>query len=47
MIRCHDKRKNRFAKKHEYPLLRIKYSDVNQAKELIEEFLKDYYTILD
>ena len=47
MIRCHDKRKNKFAKKHEYPLLRIKYSDVNNAKELIEEFLKDYSSILD
>jgi len=47
MIRCHDKRKNKFAKKHEYPLLRIKYSDVNSAKELIEEFLKDHSTILD
>jgi len=47
MTRCHDKRKNKFAKKHEYPLLRIKYSDVNSAKELIEEFLKDHSTILD
>jgi DNA-directed RNA polymerase subunit RPC12/RpoP len=47
MTRCHDKRKNKFAKKHEYPLLRIKYSDVNIAKELIEEFLKDHSTILD
>jgi len=47
MTRCHDKRKNKFAKKHEYPLLRIKYSDVNNAKELIEEFLKDHSTILD
>jgi uncharacterized Zn-finger protein len=47
MTRCHDKRKNKFAKKHEYPLLRIKYSDVNQSKELIEEFFKDHSTILD
>jgi uncharacterized C2H2 Zn-finger protein len=47
MIRCHDKRKNKFAKKHEYPLLRIKYSDVNQSKELIEDFFKDHSTILD
>jgi len=47
MTRCHDKRKNKFAKKHEYPLLRIKYSDVNSAKELIEEFFKDHSTILD
>ena len=47
MIRCHDKRKNKFAKKHEYPLLRIKYSDVNNAKELIEEFFKDHSTMLD
>jgi len=47
MTRCHDKRKNKFAKKHEYPLLRIKYSDVNIAKELIEEFFKDHSTILD
>jgi len=47
MIRCHDKRKNKFAKKYEYPLLRIKYSDVNQSKELIEEFFKDHSTILD
>ena len=47
MIRCHDKRKNKYAKKHEYPLLRIKYSDVNQSKELIEEFFKDHSTILD
>jgi len=47
MTRCHDKRKNKFAKKHEYPLLRIKYSDVNQSKELIEDFFKDHSTILD
>jgi len=47
MIRCHDKRKNKYAMKHEYPLLRIKYSDVNSAKELIEEFFKDHSTILD
>jgi hypothetical protein len=47
MTRCHDKRKNKFAKKHEYPLLRIKYSDVNNAKELIEDFFKDHSTILD
>ena len=47
MIRCHDKRKNKYAKKHKYPLLRIKYSDVNKSKELIEEFFKDYSTILD
>jgi hypothetical protein len=47
MIRCHDKRKNKYAMKHEYPLIRIKYSDVNNAKELIEEFFKDYSTILD
>jgi uncharacterized C2H2 Zn-finger protein len=47
MTRCHDKRKNKYAKKHEYPLLRIKYSDVNKSKELIEEFFKDYSTILD
>jgi uncharacterized C2H2 Zn-finger protein len=46
-LRCHDKRKNRFAKKHEYPLLRIKYSDVNNSKQLIEEFFKDHSTILD
>jgi len=47
MTRCHDKRKNKYAMKHEYPLLRIKYSDVNKSKELIEEFFKDYSTILD
>jgi hypothetical protein len=47
MIRCHDRRKNKYAKKHEYPLLRIKYSDVNKSKELIEEFFKDHSTILD
>jgi len=47
MIRCHDNRKNKFAMKHEYPLIRIKYSDVNIAKELIEEFFKDHSTILD
>jgi len=47
MIRCHDKRKNKFAKKHEYPLLRIKYSDVNNSKQLIEEFFKDHSTMLD
>jgi hypothetical protein len=47
MIRCHDRRKNKYANKHEYPLLRIKYSDVNKSKELIEEFFKDYSTILD
>ena len=47
MIRCHDKRKNKYAQKHKYPLLRIKYSDVNKSKELIEEFLKDHSTILD
>jgi len=47
MIRCHDRRKNKYAKKYEYPLLRIKYSDVNNAKELIEEFFKDHSTILD
>jgi len=47
MTRCHDKRKNKYAKKHEYPLLRIKYSDVNKSKELIEEFFKDHSTILD
>jgi len=47
MTRCHDKRKNKYAKKHEYPLLRIKYSDVNKSKELIEDFFKDHSTILD
>ena len=47
MTRCHDKRKNKFARKNEYPLLRIKYSDVNKCQELIEEFLKDYSDILD
>ena len=37
MTKCHDKRKNKYAQKHKYPLLRIKYSDVNKSKELIEK----------
>jgi uncharacterized C2H2 Zn-finger protein len=47
MIKCHDKRKNKFAKQHDYPLLRIKYSDVNNVSELLEEFFKDHSTLLD
>ncbi|WP_346961263.1 hypothetical protein [Clostridium sp.] len=37
----HDKIKNSFCKSNNIPLLRIKYTDITNLKDLILSFLKD------
>lgn len=41
-LKRYDRIKNKYAKLHDYPLLRIRYDQKHHVKELIEQFLKDY-----
>ena len=37
----HDRVKDRYAEMHGYPLLRIKYNQIKEINEIVEEFLKN------
>jgi very-short-patch-repair endonuclease len=42
----HDRIKNKFANLHNYPLLRIKYDQVKDVKQLVTEFIKEHSNLL-
>jgi len=41
-IKRHDRIKNRYARHHDYPLLRIKYTDFNKIDVIVNDYLKNH-----
>ena len=46
IVEC-DRKKDDYAQQHNYPLLRIKYTDFNNVDNILTEFLKPFYTQLN